>query len=54
MSSNELNNEVYIDYINELLTNPKRKITGISTKKYDVDDDITSIVITIAPCDEND
>ncbi|MCU7556545.1 hypothetical protein [Macrococcus capreoli] len=54
MSTNELNNDAYLAYVNDILTNPKRKITGISTKKYDIDDDITTIMITVAPCDDDE
>lgn len=54
MTTNELNNDAYIAYVNEILTNPKLKITGISTKQYDIDDDIKSIVITVAPVDDNE
>ena len=41
--------EIYVDKINELLADDRRIIVGLSTNQYDIEDDISSITIKLAP-----
>lgn len=43
--------EIYVDKINELLADDRRIIVGLSTNQYDIEDDISSITIKLAPRD---
>lgn len=47
-NDNEIHDK-YIDKINELLADDKRIIVGLSTNQYDIEDDISSITIKLAP-----
>ena len=47
----EEEHEQYVDYVNELMANDKRIVVGVSTSQYDLDDDISSITIKLAPRD---
>lgn len=49
MKRNKSDHESYIEHINELVTNDKRTVVGVSTTKYDDDEDISSITIKLAP-----
>ena len=52
MTSNEHEiHEIYVDKVNELLADDKRIIVGLSTNQYDIEDDISSITIQLAPRD---
>ncbi|UBH21886.1 hypothetical protein LAU42_08910 [Macrococcus armenti] len=48
-----IDQEAILEYINELLNDQKRMIVGISTKAYDGDDDISKIIINVAPRDND-
>ena len=41
--------EIYVDKVNELLADDRRIIVGLSTNQYDIEDDISSITIKLAP-----
>lgn len=43
--------EVYVDKVNELMADDNRIIVGLATNQYDIDDDISSITIQLAPRD---
>lgn len=47
----EEEHEQYVDHVNELMANDKRIVVGVSTSQYDLDDDISSITIKLAPRD---
>lgn len=50
----EEEHEQYVDHVNELMANDKRIIVGVSTSQYDIDDDISSITIKLAPRDNDE
>lgn len=55
MTTNEHEiHEIYVDKINELLADERRIIVGLSTNQYDIEDDISSITIKLAPNDGNE
>lgn len=41
--------EIYVDKVTELLADDRRIIVGLSTNQYDIEDDISSITIKLAP-----
>lgn len=50
MTTNEHEiHEIYVDKVNELLADDRRIIVGLSTNQYDIEDDISSITIKLAP-----
>lgn len=46
--------EVFVEHINDLITNGKREVVGVVTTQYDTDDDISSIKIKLAPVSEDE